>query len=601
MQLNLPKNEQARLDALHSYQILDTLPEQAYDDITQLAAQICQTPIALVTFVDKNRQWFKSKTGFEVEETGRDVSFCSYAILEPDKIFTITNAESDERFADNPLVRSAPHIRFYAGAPLVVSSGEAVGSLCVIDREPRTLSQEQQNALSVLARQVVSQLELRRQLLDRDVEIARHRQIETILRNSEQRTYSFLSHIPNVAFMKDAEGRYVFLNQKMERLFNLRSDQIVGKTDFDWLPRDTAQMATENDRAVLEKNEKVEVIETFATPNGESTQWLLLKFPFTDSMGKRFVGGVSINVNERLEIELLLLNSEERMRLLFENSPSFVSTHDLEGKILSINPAAAEALHYHPDELIGTNFGEILDPSAHHLFADYLKRVGQYKMDEGVFTVLTKTGEKRIWKYHNVVHKPLGDTSYVIGHAQDVTELQQIQERLRDLSIIDELTGLYNLRGFQVLAEQTLKFAIRSHENCVLLYADLDNLKQVNDSLGDDTGSQMIVETANLLKKVFRDSDIIARVGGNEFTVLLIGSSPLKEDQIKKRLQKHITTFNAKRLHPFELLLSVGLLRFEPDKSSLEDAMQQANHKMYQDKKIRKTNHQILIQANIAS
>ena len=601
MQFNLPKKEQARLDALRHYRILDTLPEQSYDDIAFLAAQICQTPIALISLVDENRQWFKAKIGLETAETGRDVSFCSYAILEPDEIFTVTNAERDERFADNPLVTSAPHIRFYAGVPLVVASGEALGSLCVIDREPRVLTEDQQNALSVLARQVVAQFELRRQVLDRDAEIAKHRQVETILRDSEQRIYSFLSHTPTVAYMKDTEGRYVFINQTFERVFNLRSDQLIGKNDFDWLPPETAEKVTENDRAVLEKNEKIEVIESVAAPNGESNHWLSLKFPFTDYQGKRFVGGVSIDITERAKIEQLLVDNEERTRHLFENSQGYICTHDLKGKILSVNPAAAEALRYDRDELIGKNFRDILEPNAQPLYTNYLKRVRQYKMDEGFISVLTKTGEKRIWKYRNVVHKPAGESAYIIGSAQDVTELHQAQEDLRNLLITDSLTGLYNLRGFHALAEQALKLARRSHENCVLLYADLDNLKQTNDLLGHETGSQMIAETGRLLKKVFRDSDIIARIGGDEFTVLMVGSSPLRENEVKRRLQRQIREFNAERPGSYELSLSVGLMRFDPSKSTLEDALQQADDKMYEEKKTKKMNRQALIQTSLAS
>ncbi len=599
MQFNLPKPEQVRLETLRHYQILDTLPEQSYDDLTFLAAQICQTPIALISLVDENRQWFKSKIGLEAEETGRDVSFCSYAILDPDNIFTVTNAELDERFADNLLVTSAPNIRFYAGAPLVVSSGEALGSLCVIDREPRSLTEVQQKALVVLARQVVTQLELRRELIDREAEIAKQRQIETLLRDSEQRMYSFLTHTPAVAYMKDAEGRFVFINQTMERLFDLRSDHLIGKTDFDWLPLSTARQVTENDRTVLEKNEKVEVVETVATPNGESAHWLSLKFPFTDSAGKRFVGGVSIDITERAKIERLLLDNEERTRHLFENSQGYICIHDLAGNILSVNPAAAEALRYSEAELIGKNFREILDPSVDELFTGYLKRVKQYKMDEGSIKVLTKTGEKRVWKYRNVMHKPAGEAAYIIGSAQDVTELQQAQDHLRNLSITDSLTGLYNLRGFHALAEQALKLARRDHENCVLLYTDLDNLKQTNDLLGHETGSQLIIETANLLRKAFRDSDIIARVGGDEFTVLMIGSSPLKESEIKRRLQRQIREFNAELKHSFELSLSIGLLRFEPSLSTLEDILQQADSKMYEDKKAKKLKRQALIRTSL--
>lgn len=162
----LPPNEAERLAELDAYEILDTLPEQAYDDITALAAQICGTPIALVSLIDRERQWFKSRVGLEVSETPRDQAFCSYAILDADSPLIVPDAAVDARFAHNPLVTGGPLIRFYAGAPLVTSAGNALGTLCVIDRRPRVLTADQLTAWGALARQVVSQLTLRRRLRD---------------------------------------------------------------------------------------------------------------------------------------------------------------------------------------------------------------------------------------------------------------------------------------------------------------------------------------------------------------------------------------------------------------------------------------------------
>jgi GAF domain-containing protein len=160
----IPPNEADRLAELRSFRVLDTPPERVFDDITFLASRIYQTPIALVSLVDRDRQWFKSAIGVDVPETHRDLAFCAHAIWDPTEVMVVEDAAYDPRFANNPLVVSEPSIRFYAGAPLQTSSGNAIGTLCVIDRVPRRLDAGEQEALEALARLVTNELELQRAL-----------------------------------------------------------------------------------------------------------------------------------------------------------------------------------------------------------------------------------------------------------------------------------------------------------------------------------------------------------------------------------------------------------------------------------------------------
>ncbi|MBA3969811.1 MAG: GAF domain-containing protein [Gemmatimonadetes bacterium] len=181
MKAPLPHTEAARVAALHEYRILDTLPEPAYDDLTRLASEICRTPIALGTLIDSDRQWFKSRVGLDVAETPRDIAFCAHALFDTE-LLVVRDTTQDERFADNPFVTAAPRIRFYAGAPLVSHDGQVLGTLCVLDSEPRELTPEQMDALRALARQVMAQLELRRKVPDLQTAVAERERAEAQLR-----------------------------------------------------------------------------------------------------------------------------------------------------------------------------------------------------------------------------------------------------------------------------------------------------------------------------------------------------------------------------------------------------------------------------------
>jgi diguanylate cyclase (GGDEF)-like protein len=157
-----PANEPQRQALLDSYRILDSEDEQAYDDLVTIAASICDTPIAAISLLDKDRQWFKARTGLEARQTSRDISFCGHMILDPTQLMVVPDAQADRRFHDNPLVTGDLGVRFYAGAPLLAPDGQALGALCVLDDKPRQLSIKQTDALRALSRQVMYLMELRR-------------------------------------------------------------------------------------------------------------------------------------------------------------------------------------------------------------------------------------------------------------------------------------------------------------------------------------------------------------------------------------------------------------------------------------------------------
>ncbi len=223
------KKEESRIAALKRIGVMDTLPEKIFDNITALASQICATPIALVSLVDENRQWFKSHHGVDITETPRDVSFCSRAIERDEAVFEVQNSFEDARFAKNPLVTAQPGAVFYAGAVLRMASGERVGTLCVIDHKPRKLTAQQSNALKFLADQVVALFELRsatERLVTQDQAFADERVKLTNL----------LGHMPvGVCLLEDPSHRYTYFNSEFEKLMGANRE-ILGKSVKEALP-----------------------------------------------------------------------------------------------------------------------------------------------------------------------------------------------------------------------------------------------------------------------------------------------------------------------------------------------------------------------------
>jgi len=402
------------------------------------------------------------------------------------------------------------------------------------------------------------------------------------LEDSEERLRAFMDHSPVLAFMKDDEGRYVYLNPKMEATFRVSLDEIRGKADFDWLPADVARTMRENDRLVLATGRAIETLETVTTPDGVR-QLIIVTFPFLKPDGRVFVGGVAVDVTTLHVTRDRLAQSENRYRHLVESSRGLICTHDLTGRLLSVNPAALKLLGYTADEIVGSDMRQLLAPSVRDEFERYLERIGVNLTDTGLMLVMSRDGRELVWQYHNVKITEGGEPPYVLGHAQDVTDLRAAQEQLHRLSLTDELTGVHNRRGFFTFAQQLLQkvSASGSSTELCVVYVDVDALKRVNDAYGHDAGSEMIIAAADVLTNTFRAADVVARIGGDEF-VVLAAVPRTAQDVIVERMQRHQDGYNARSGRPYALTLSAGFAYLDAaGGETLEAAVKRADAAMY--------------------
>ncbi|HEX7630746.1 MAG TPA: PAS domain S-box protein [Lacunisphaera sp.] len=304
MKAPLPANEAQRLVRLRAYEVLDTPSEAAFDDLTLLAAQICGVPTAMVSLVDEKRQWFKSKLGISATETSRDVAFCAHTILRPHQVLEVRDAEADPRFADSPLVKQDPHIRFYAGAPLVTADGHALGALCVMDAVPRNLTVDQLAALEALSRRVVAQLELRRQsreLAAREQEATRmlalaeksRRALLSVLedeklatrnlRESEERFRNLIEHASDMISVVDQDGIIRFQSPSTPRLLGYATGDMLNRPAGEFIHPDDRPKVNEAIRQALLAQDKPVTVE-FRIRHQDGT-WRVLQ-----SSGKRMMG-----------------------------------------------------------------------------------------------------------------------------------------------------------------------------------------------------------------------------------------------------------------------------------------------------------------------
>lgn len=299
MTVRRAESEDTRSRTLWAHEVLDPEPEAECDEIVQLAASICGTSVGFLTLLDEGRQWFRISDGFKIEGTPREIAFCAHAIRQTE-LLVVKDSFSDPRFSTSPLVSGEPPIRFFAGMPMFTPEGHAVGTLCVIDTQPRVLTPEQEKALQVLGRQANARLELRMQRKALEEALREKDRIAGGLRASEELFRAFMNASPFLSYIKDAAGRLLFYNKSFAKRFGIGEYTWLGRTDERLWSPNLSRSARAHDLEVMAGGHMVESEEYIRGADGVNSTWRSFKFPCHDSAGNVLLAGVAVDVTDEV-------------------------------------------------------------------------------------------------------------------------------------------------------------------------------------------------------------------------------------------------------------------------------------------------------------
>ena len=434
MKAELPPNEAQRLATLRSYDVLDTAAEVGFDDLALLASQICQTPVALVSFVDENRQWFKSRIGLSATETPRDDAFCAHAILISDEVLEVRDTRLDTRFADNPLVTSDPNILFYAGAPLVTDDNCALGTLCVIDFEPRELSAEQKLALQALGRHVVAVLELRKNL-------TQQKQFEQSLRESEERFHDLVENANDLIQICDMDGALLYVNRAWCETLGYSKTEILDLTLQDIIHPDSLEHCMAQFQRVATEKELTGVEAVFRAKDGHKV-FVEGSATCRNKDGNLFsTRSIFRDVTQRRQAE------KERDRL-FNYALDLYCIVGFDGCFKQVNPAWESTLGWSKEELLAKPCMEFIHPDDHEATENSVTTIkegknlllfdNRYRCKDGSYRWFT-------W-----VAYPEMEEGLIFAVARDVTNDKHAETQLQE--VMEQQRAILENAGYSIIS-----------------------------------------------------------------------------------------------------------------------------------------------------
>lgn len=584
----IPRDEAERIATLHRLAILDTEAESAFDRVTDFAAKQFDVPIALVSLVDTDRQWFKASCGLDESETPRDLAFCAYTIL-GDGVHYVPDATKDERFADNPLVTGELGIRFYCGAPLIASNGQRLGSLCLIDQKPRPgFSLRDQQKLVDLAAIVVDQMEMRIASGNVLGEIESRQMAENQAATTKRQMSALIENTPVGIALFDLEGRTLASSGKWRDYLDAGSPELAAGAE---------KIRYGFEAALGGKHTKV-LEDCVTTPGGQLRWFQWETCPWKTRNGD--IDGVVVcfsEITEQVNSRIQQERQTELLNAVLENVNDGIVACDAQGKLTTFNKKTRE-MHgidtkdIPPEEcaefysLYEADGETLLTPERVPLFA---------ALNEGAVSdremVIAPEGLPR---RHIVAQAaPLFDASGeklgAVASMTDVTQSRAAEQKLREseahanyVAFHDPLTGLPNRANLLRMAEEK-KGCLEGFVTAAI-FIDLNHFKAVNDTMGHKVGDDLLRRTASTLRDLSGEDAFIARLGGDEFAIFLYIASQEEAIALGVRIVDEIGKPSMINGNTVVTGASLGIA-FGPDHGTdYEELMRKADLAMYKAK-----------------
>lgn len=624
-----PSDEKQRLEVLRNLNLLDSLPEPEFDRVTKLLARALHVPIALVSLVDEDRQWFKSKVGLDVDETPRDVAFCAHTILQGEPL-VVSDACLDQRFSENPLVRGEPNIRFYAGVPIRTSAGHRLGTLCAIDSKPHNLTPDELDTLRDLAEMVSNEIQLREHLMATSTRLERSREVA----QANEVRYRSMFELASVGIALVApNGSWISVNNALCSIVGYEADELMELTFQDITHPDDLNADLSLLKQLIDgKIDHYHMEKRYLRKDGQVVWISLGVTKKTDALGRleyfisiikdidsRKIAEESLAalqheleqkvedrtaqlletnrrlveaIDQQINSERKLRKREAELRTILENTYDAYIALDHAGLVTAWNQEAENIFGWSALEAMGRPLEELILPAS---MAD-MHRAGlsRYRAS-GTTTILdqrlemparrkdgsTLTVEVRI--------KALDIDGQVVFSAflHDITERKEAEIRREHEVRQDALTGLFNRRALAEVLPRAMARADRSGKYLGLLFLDLDGFKAVNDSFGHEAGDQVLCRVAAAIKNCIRETDCAVRFAGDEFAVVLEGLMSGYPDALRvaEKILEAISGPQHFHGQSVELGASIGVVVHASGEERLPAALlREADHWMYRAK-----------------